>query len=143
MEFTWTQVDEAMPRWRLDQDPGIEIEQWGLGAWSCYVDGKRFSNQAGYRAEVEQLAQQAYATRQAAHEGPGHADVTLSLSSPAPGGLLFRSWTICECSPLLARLGPLLGEPERESLHTEATVREVAGRVMDVPGIVHNLGDET
>jgi hypothetical protein len=76
------------------------------------------------------------------HEGPGHAGVTLSISGPAPGGgVLFRSWTICECSLLLARLGPLLGEPMHESVHSEETMRAVAGKVLEVPGAIHTGED--
>ena len=61
------------------------------------------------------------------HEGAGHGDVTLSLTTETPDGShLHRSWTICECSLLLKRLDALLGEPEHETVATPEAFRASA-----------------
>jgi hypothetical protein len=75
------------------------------------------------------------------HEGKGHGDVTLSLSeATADGGRHYRSWTICECSPLVQKLGQVLPEPEHESVVTAEAFRATADAVRNVPGAVH-LGE--
>lgn len=75
------------------------------------------------------------------HEGPGHADVTLSLSGEAPGGGQWhQSWTVCECG--LAGLRARLGSPEHESMADAEAVRRVAQFVLGDPGRVHLLGGE-
>ena len=72
------------------------------------------------------------------HEGAGHGDVTLSLTTETPDGShLHRSWTICECSLLLARLDALLGEPEHETTATADAFRATAAAVANVPGAIH------
>lgn len=71
------------------------------------------------------------------HEGAGHGDVTLSLVTEAPDGShLHRSWTICECSLLLHRLGDLLGEPEHETVATPEAFRATAEAVRGIPGTI-------
>jgi hypothetical protein len=84
------------------------------------------------------------------HQGPGHGDVTLSLTSETKdGGQLHRSWVICECSArvLRGRLGP----PQRETIAsaeaviasaeaviaTAEAVIATAEAVLNVPGAVH------
>lgn len=72
------------------------------------------------------------------HEGPGHGDVTLSLSTPAgDGGLLHRSWTICECSALVRKITPLLGPPHQQTIASRQAVEDSAAAVRQVPGAVH------
>jgi hypothetical protein len=74
--------------------------------------------------------------------GPGHGSVTLSLGADTPGGgLHYRSWTICECSPLVRRLGEVLPEPQQESWATAEQVRATGAAVLDVPGVIHRLDD--
>jgi hypothetical protein len=73
------------------------------------------------------------------HQGPGHGDVTLSLTSETKdGGQLHRSWVICECSArvLRGRLGP----PQRETIATAEAVIATAEAVLNVPGAVHTGG---
>jgi hypothetical protein len=65
MRLTWTQVDEAIPRFELDQDTGIQIEQWGIASWSCYVEGKRFGEAQPQRHYAEELAETAWLRRYA------------------------------------------------------------------------------
>jgi hypothetical protein len=78
---------------------------------------------------------------QVEHEGPGHGDVTLSLTEEtAGGGRHYRSWNICECSPLVQRLREVLPEPAHESLVSPEAVRATAAAVRAVPGAVH-LGE--
>jgi hypothetical protein len=75
---------------------------------------------------------------EAEHKGPGHGDVILSLSTTAKGGgLVHRSWTICECSGLMSRLNCLLGPPEHETTATADAVRATADAVLRVPGAIH------
>ena len=75
------------------------------------------------------------------HQGPGHGDVTLSLATPtAEGGLLHRSWTICECSALVRKIEPLLGSPHHQTIATRQAVVDSAAAVLNVPGTVH-LGE--
>jgi hypothetical protein len=72
------------------------------------------------------------------HEGPGHADVALSLASETPGGgRVYRSWTICECSLLFQKLDQVLGPPHQESLVSAEAVHATAAAVLAVPGAVH------
>lgn len=72
------------------------------------------------------------------HEGPGHGNVTLSLTTATPdGGRLFRSWIICECSALVQRLGELLPEPAWETLSTAEAVRAGAEAARNIPGSIH------
>ena len=72
------------------------------------------------------------------HEGPGHGDVTLSLATPtAQGGLLHRSWTICECSALVQRIEPLLGAPHHQTIASREGVAASAAAVLNAPGTVH------
>jgi hypothetical protein len=72
------------------------------------------------------------------HEGPGHADVTLGLVTDLPdGGKLHRSWTICECSALLARLSELLGLPACQTIATRENVAATVRAVQGIPGAVH------
>jgi hypothetical protein len=66
MRLTWTKVDEAIPRFELDQDTGIQIEQWGIASWSCYVDGQRFGEAQNGRHYAEELAANAWMRRFAA-----------------------------------------------------------------------------
>jgi hypothetical protein len=69
------------------------------------------------------------------HTGPGHGDVTLSLTSETKdGGRVFQSWPICECSArvLRTRLGP----PEHESIATAEATRAIAESVLRQPGSV-------
>jgi hypothetical protein len=73
------------------------------------------------------------------HQGPGHGDVTLSLTSETKDrGQLHRSWVICECSArvLRGRLGP----PQRETIATAEAVIATAEAVLNVPGAVHTGG---
>lgn len=75
------------------------------------------------------------------HEGPGHEDVALTLSTPtADGGLLHRSWTVCACSGLVKRTEPLLGPPHWQTIATRQAVADSAAAVLQVPGAVH-LGE--
>lgn len=72
------------------------------------------------------------------HEGPGHGDVTLSLTEETKdGGRLFQSWKVCECTAvaLRARLGPA----QHESIATAEAVRATAEAVLNQPGAVHRL----
>lgn len=72
------------------------------------------------------------------HEGPGHEDVMLSLSSPTTGGgLLHRSWTICACSVLIRKIEPLLGPPQQQTIASPQAVADSAAAVRAVPGAVH------
>lgn len=72
------------------------------------------------------------------HEGPGHEDVILSLSTPtADGGLLHRSWTVCACSALVRRIEPLLGTPHHQTVASRQAVEDSAAAVLQVPGAVH------
>jgi hypothetical protein len=74
------------------------------------------------------------------HTGPGHGNVTLSLSAGTPGGgLHHRSWTICECSALVRRLDVLLPEPQQESWATAEQVRATGEAVLSMPGVIHLL----
>jgi hypothetical protein len=76
------------------------------------------------------------------HEGPGHGDVFLSLTTPLPGGgYFYRTWPLCECSALLRKLGGLLGPPEAETVADAAAASHIADLVRDVPGTVHLLGE--
>jgi hypothetical protein len=78
-----------------------------------------------------------------AHVGPGHGDVTLSLAAETrDGGRHYRSWTICECSPLVRRLDQVLPEPEQKSWATAEQVRATARAVLEVPGVIHLLDGE-
>lgn len=71
------------------------------------------------------------------HEGPGHGDVTLSITTAQEDdGRIIRSWVICECSPLLAKLEPLLGQPAWESSADAQAVRQIADAATGVPGNV-------
>jgi hypothetical protein len=73
------------------------------------------------------------------HQGQGHGDVTLSLTSETKdGGQLHRSWVICECSArvLRGRLGP----PQCETIATAEAVIATASAVLNVPGAVHTGG---
>lgn len=70
------------------------------------------------------------------HEGPGHADITLSLTGDvAGGGKWHQSWAVCECG--LAGLRALLGPPQFESLSDADSVRRIAQAVRDDPGRMH------
>lgn len=72
------------------------------------------------------------------HEGPGHEDVVLSLSTPAgDGGLVHRSWTICACSALVHKIEPLLGPPHHQTVASRQAVADSAAAVLAVPGAVH------
>lgn len=72
----------------------------------------------------------------AQHTGPGHGEADLTLAAKLPdGGLLFQTWTICECR--LAGLRARLGPPHQESAHTAETVRATGHAVLQVPGITH------
>jgi hypothetical protein len=74
----------------------------------------------------------------AEHTGPGHADVTLTLSMPTrDGGRHHRSWTVCECSLLLSRIEPALGPPRYETVATAEAYHATAAAVMNVPGAIH------
>jgi hypothetical protein len=75
------------------------------------------------------------------HEGPGHADVTLSLCGEADGGGHWhQAWGVCECG--LAGLRRKLGEPLHESLSDAEAVRRAVEFVKDDPGRVHLLGGD-
>jgi hypothetical protein len=77
------------------------------------------------------------------HTGPGHDDVLLSLVTvTGDGGRVYRSWTICECSPLLARLEPLLGPPQMETYATADAAATLIEVVAGQPGRIHLLGSE-
>jgi hypothetical protein len=72
------------------------------------------------------------------HEGTGHGDVTLSLTTETgDGGRVFQSWVICECTAtvLRSRLGPA----QHESVSTAEAVRATAQVVLGQPGTVHRL----
>jgi hypothetical protein len=72
------------------------------------------------------------------HQGPGHGDVILSLSTERKdGGMTHRSWTICECSFLLKRLDSLLGPPEHQTIASAEAVRVTAEAALNAPGAVH------
>jgi hypothetical protein len=76
------------------------------------------------------------------HAGPGHGDVTLTLANGTPdGGTHYRSWDICECSPLVRRLGEVLPEPQHETWATAEQVRATGEAVLSVPGIARLLDD--
>jgi len=77
------------------------------------------------------------------HAGPGHGDVTLSLATGTrAGGLHYRSWTICACSPLMQRLDQVLPEPQQETWAPARTWSAVAQAALDVPGVIHLLNGE-
>lgn len=72
------------------------------------------------------------------HEGPGHEDVILSLSTPTvDGGLLHRSWTVCACSALVRKITPLLGQPHQQTIASRQAVEDSAAAVLQVPGAIH------
>jgi hypothetical protein len=77
------------------------------------------------------------------HTGPGHGTVTLSLTAgTGGGGLHHRSWSICECSPLVQRLHMVLPEPQQESWATAEQVRAAGEAALNVPGVIHILNGE-
>jgi len=77
------------------------------------------------------------------HTGPGHGDVTLSLTAETKdGGRHYRSWTICECSEMVQRLDVILPEPQQESWLTAEQVRATGEAVLNVPGVIHLLSEE-
>lgn len=70
------------------------------------------------------------------HEGPGHAEILLSLSGDLPDdGMWHQGWTVCECGldSLRAKLGP----PHYESLAGAETVRRTAESVLHDPDRTH------
>jgi hypothetical protein len=79
------------------------------------------------------------------HEGPGHGNVALSLSQRmTDGGIVSRSWTICECSPLVQRLEEVLPEAPNVTYATEEAVKATAVAAREIPGAVHLLsGDDS
>jgi hypothetical protein len=71
------------------------------------------------------------------HHGQGHGAVTLSFTRQRPDGMwLHQSWTVCECSPLVRRLGQLLGPPGHETLATPDAHRAAVEAVLRAPGAV-------
>jgi hypothetical protein len=81
--------------------------------------------------------------KETGHEGPGHGDVTLSLAQrTADGGIWASSWTICECSPLIRRLGEVLPDAPNTSYATAEAVKATAAAARDVPGAIHLLSGE-
>jgi hypothetical protein len=74
------------------------------------------------------------------HEGPGHGDVTLSLTWELPdGGRLHESWNVCECTGIVLRNN--LGPAQNTSLATAAQTRKVAKYGLKHGG-VHNLSGQ-
>jgi hypothetical protein len=72
------------------------------------------------------------------HTGPGHRDVTLSLTTwDDQGGHVIRSWVICECSALITKIEPLLGPPEWEGAADAATTRAIGNAALHTPGNVY------
>ena len=72
---------------------------------------------------------------------PGHGRVLLALLQETPdGGRVAASWTICECTAdtMRARLGP----PQQESVTSAEAVRSMAEFALNLPGAVHDLGEE-
>ena len=75
------------------------------------------------------------------HEGPGHADITLSLTGAVDGGGHWhQAWSVCECG--LGGLRAQLGPPLHESMSDADAVRRVAEFMLDDPGRVHMFGGD-
>lgn len=74
------------------------------------------------------------------HTGPGHGEVTLSISRERlNGSRLFQSWTVCECTADV--LQAQLGEPEHESVATREAAETIARTVLAQPGSVLLTGE--
>lgn len=75
------------------------------------------------------------------HNGPGHDDVTLTLSETQPdGSTIFQSWTICGCT--LPALRARLGDPQQETIASPQAVRDSGRAILNVPGAVHKLSGQ-
>lgn len=73
------------------------------------------------------------------HNGPGHADVHLTLAQElGDGGWLFQTWTVCECS--VGGLRTALGPAQQESVQTLESLQATGRAVMNTPGAIH-LGE--
>jgi hypothetical protein len=68
------------------------------------------------------------------HVGPGHADITLSLTGETTDGAgrWYQSWTVCECG--LGVLVRQLGPPHYEAMADAESVHRVADFVWNDPG---------
>lgn len=76
----------------------------------------------------------------AEHTGPGHGDVTLSLTEMRDGHHVHQSWGICECSArtLRVRLGP----PQQETVASLDASLAIGEAVRNQPGAVHRLSSD-